>query len=250
MSNGDQVDIQSLLSAADAKHGFPPGLMAAVLQQEVGNRPEFLTDPTKYHYEKGADGKRIAGHTGKASSAFGPFGILEDSTAKDPGFGVAPLKSKDLSEQVRFAAEYLAARAKAGGSLEAGLAGYGEGDKYSKQVLGRLGKGGGGPRFAATPAAAPTEVAARQEAVSTPVDVVVDAAPGFVRTPGGGGASGPNPWTSFLASLPQERAKPVQATDLNYGGLPRMAPAQLGPPMVVPGKSHIAAFKGWKAKLA
>ena len=88
-------------------------------------------------------GQRIAGHTGKVSTAFGPFGILE-STAKDPGFGVVPLRDKSLAEQIRFSSEYLAARSKKGG-LGAGLAGYGEGAKYGQQVAARIGGKGAAP---------------------------------------------------------------------------------------------------------
>ena len=128
----------ALLAAADTKHKFPPGTLYSVLQQEVGgNVSKYLNDPAMYHYPANAEGKRIAGHTGKVSTAFGPFGILE-STAAQPGYGVAPLKNKSLEEQVRFAGEYLAARTKQAGSLEAGLAGYGEGAKYGQQVAKRI----------------------------------------------------------------------------------------------------------------
>ena len=124
------------LASHEARLGLPSGLLSSVLQQEIGNRPEFLQDPSKYHYELNSEGKRIAKHTGKESTAFGPFGILE-STAKDPGYGVKPLQNKSLEEQARFAADYLAARIKNAGSVEAGLAGYGEGIKYANAVLGR-----------------------------------------------------------------------------------------------------------------
>ena len=137
-------DLLSQLSAADKKAGLPQGTMQAILQQEVGgNAGKYLSDPTAYHYGLNAEGKRIAGHTGKVSTAFGPFGILE-STAKDPGFGVAPLKDKSLAEQIRFSSEYLAARSKKGG-LGAGLAGYGEGAKYGQQVAARIGGKGAAP---------------------------------------------------------------------------------------------------------
>lgn len=125
-----------LLSAAEARHGLPAGTMFSVMQQEIGGQTRFLDDPTTYHYEAGPDGRRVAAHTGKVSTAFGPFGILE-STAKDPGFGVAPLANKSIEEQVRFTSDYLAARSKKGG-LKAGLAGYGGGVQYADQVLGRL----------------------------------------------------------------------------------------------------------------
>ena len=133
--------IDAQLAEAERRNGLPPGTLSAVIQQETGGRTaEFLADPAKYHYGLNADGKRIAGHTGKVSTAFGPFGILESTGAK-PGYGVAPLKDKSIDEQIRFAAEYLAARTKAAGSLAGGLAGYGEGNGYSRSVMGRLGAG-------------------------------------------------------------------------------------------------------------
>lgn len=132
-------DLLEQLTTADKRAGLPVGTMQAILQQETGGNTKYLEDPTAYHYGLNAEGKRIAGHTGKVSTAFGPFGILE-STARDPGFGVAPLKDKSLGEQIRFAADYLGARVKRDG-LEKGLAGYGEGTKYGQQVADRI-KGG------------------------------------------------------------------------------------------------------------
>lgn len=135
--------VQNKIAAAEKANGLPAGLISSVIKQETGGRKEFMEDPTKYHYEKNADGKRIAGHTGKVSTAFGPFGILE-STAKDPGYGVAPLKDKSFDEQLRFMSQYIAARSKSAGSLTGGLAGYGEGSKYANQVLARADVTGGG----------------------------------------------------------------------------------------------------------
>lgn len=131
-------NIAALLAAADKKNGFPAGTMASVMKQETGGSDKYLADPAAYHYGLNAEGRRVAGHTGKVSTAFGPFGILE-STGKDPGYGVAPLKDKSLEEQVRFASDYLAARSKSAGGLVQGLAGYGEGTKYASQVAGRIG---------------------------------------------------------------------------------------------------------------
>lgn len=129
--------ISSQISSAEAAAGLPAGLLASVVQQEIGGRQEFIDDPSKYHYEPDASGKR-------KSSAFGPFGILE-STAAKPGYGVAPLRNKSIEEQTRFASEYLAARIKAaGGDVSKGLAGYGEGGIYANQVLSRLDLTGGG----------------------------------------------------------------------------------------------------------
>ena len=137
-------NVVTLLADAEKKNGLPQGTMQAILQQEVGgNVGKYLSDPAAYHYGLNAEGKRIAGHTGKVSTAFGPFGILE-STAKDPGFGVVPLRDKSLTEQIRFSSEYLAARSKKGG-LGVGLAGYGEGAKYGQQVAARIGGKGAAP---------------------------------------------------------------------------------------------------------
>lgn len=131
------------MAAAEKAAGLKPGLIESVRMQETGGRQAFIDDPAKYHYEKNAEGKRVAGHTGKISTAFGPFGILE-STGKNPGYGVTPLKDKSFDEQLRFMSEYLAARIKHSGSVEGGLAGYGEGSKYANQVLSRTNITGGG----------------------------------------------------------------------------------------------------------
>ena len=141
LSSGvDTSDLDEKLAAAERENGLPAGTLRAVMQQEIGGRKEFLDDPAKYHYGLNADGKRIAPHTGQVSTAFGPFGILE-STGKRPGFGVSPLKDKSLDEQIRFTAEYLAARSRSAGSLEGGLAGYGEGAAYSNSVMRRIRNG-------------------------------------------------------------------------------------------------------------
>jgi hypothetical protein len=119
------------LAEAEKANGLPAGLLSSIMQQEIGGRKEFLDDPSKYHYEKDEGGKR-------KSSAFGPFGIL-DSTANNPGYGVDPLKDKSIEEQIRFAAQYSAARIKAsGGDVSKGMAGYGEGVGYAAQVTSRL----------------------------------------------------------------------------------------------------------------
>jgi len=134
----DTSSIDAQLAEAELRHGLPPGTLKSVIQQETGGRTaEFLADPAKYHYGLNADGKRIAGHTGQVSTAFGPFGILESTGAK-PGYGVAPLKDKSIEEQIRFASEYLAARTRAAGSLQGGLAGYGEGERYARSVMSRV----------------------------------------------------------------------------------------------------------------
>ncbi len=121
------------LSEAAKAAGLPAGLMESVVNTEIGSNSKFIEDPAAYHYPLNAEGKRIAPHTGKVSTAFGPYGILE-STAKNPGYGVKPLQNKSLEEQTRFATEYMAARIKAEG-LENGVAGYGEGASYANKVL-------------------------------------------------------------------------------------------------------------------
>jgi len=132
-------DMVGILAAEDKRKGFPMGTMQSLMTQEVGGQMDkYLKDPTAYHYAPNAKGKRIAGHTGKVSTAFGPFGLLE-STAKDPGYGVKPLADKSFTEQLRFASDYLGGRSKSAGSLEGGLAGYGEGAKYATQVARRTG---------------------------------------------------------------------------------------------------------------
>lgn len=131
-------DLSEKLAEAERKNNLPAGVLKSVIQQETGGDKSYLDDPTKPHYPMGADGKRRT-RDGTVSSAFGPFGILADSTAKDPGYGVAPLRDKGIDEQIRFAAEYLAARSKREGGIAGGLAAYGEGPRYSRQVLGRLG---------------------------------------------------------------------------------------------------------------
>lgn len=132
----DEQPIEEIFHEAEEEAGLPPGTLEAIRQQETSGSQEYIDDPEKYHYGLDASGRRIAPHTGQISTAFGPFGILE-STASDPGYGVAPLRNKSLKEQARFAAQYLAARSRHAGSLEGGLAGYGEGETYSSAVMAR-----------------------------------------------------------------------------------------------------------------
>ena len=134
----DTSSVDALLAEAERKNGMPKGMMKSIMQQEIGGNRSFLDDPSKYHYGLDANGRRIAPHTGKISTAFGPFGILE-STARDPGYGVSPLQNKSIEEQIRFTGEYAAARARAAGSWEGGLAGYGEGSGYASSVMSRVG---------------------------------------------------------------------------------------------------------------
>lgn len=134
-------DLKAKLDAAEKANNLPRGILGSIMNQETGGNKAYLDDPSKYHYGLNANGQRIAPHTGKVSTAFGPFGILESTGAK-PGYGVSALKDKSIDEQIRFTAEYLAARTRSAGSLFAGLSGYGEGSKYASQVLGRLPGGG------------------------------------------------------------------------------------------------------------
>ena len=207
-------DLQRLLAEADARQGFPAGTMASVWKQETGGNSRYIDDPSAYHYAAGADGRRVAGHTGKVSTAFGPFGILE-STARDPGYGVKPLASKDLDEQVRFASDYLAARSKGAGGLAGGLAGYGEGQKYAAQVEARrdgeagISRGTRRPQPGATPVVpadpAPTVLAAASDSPEVNPPVQLEAPPVQVAAVNGDQEA----WSRFLALQAQAPA-PVQ----------------------------------------
>lgn len=153
--------LQELEAQAESKYGLPEGLLTAVRSQETGNNSKYIDNPAEYHYALNSEGKRIAGHTGKVSNAFGPYGIL-DSTAKQPGYGVTPLADKSLGSQVDFAANYLSGRIKHAGSVEAGLAGYGEGQKYARSVLKKVGMDTSTPT--PTPAVDAAPVVARNNA--------------------------------------------------------------------------------------
>jgi hypothetical protein len=74
-----------------------------------------------------------------------------EGTARDPGYGVKPLSGWSPEEQVDFAGKYVVGRAKSAGGLKAGLAGYGEGNKYADSVLGRVNKWEATPLQAAVP---------------------------------------------------------------------------------------------------
>lgn len=197
------ADIIGLLQAADAKNGFPKGLMAALMQQEIGgNYDKYLGNPGEYHYPLNESGKRIAKHSGKESNAFGPFGIL-DSTAAKPGYGVAPLKDKSLGEQIRFASEYLGARIKSAGGIRAGLAGYGEGNAYAERVLSRVGGGMAQPPVAVAQQPASHTVKPAENPAPTPGEIA-----GWMPTaqvtqspaPKEEVPAGPDPWQEYLAA--------------------------------------------------
>jgi hypothetical protein len=173
-STGDPA-LDAKLAAAEQKNGLPAGTLRSIMKQETGGKTaEYLADPSKYHYGLDANGQRIAGHTGKISTAFGPFGILE-STGKKPGYGVSPLKDKSLDEQIRFSAEYLSARSKSAGSLRDGLAGYGEGGAYANGVLSRIPDLT--PRPATVPAGGTSEKSASAGAVSGEMSLRLDLSP-------------------------------------------------------------------------
>lgn len=117
---------KELEAKAEAEYNLPAGILASIRQQETGGQEKYLADPTTPHYPES-----------KKSTAYGPYGILK-STAAQPGYGTAPLTDNSLPSQVNFAAQYLAGRIKSAGSVDKGLAGYGEGPKYANQVLSRM----------------------------------------------------------------------------------------------------------------
>ena len=114
-----------LMDANEKRAGLPAGTLHGIVKTETGFQDRFIDDPAAPHYS-GPNPK---------SSAAGLGGILK-GTAANPGYGVAPLKDWSAPEQFRFIADYAAARSKHAGSLEAGLAGYGEGKPYAQKVLG------------------------------------------------------------------------------------------------------------------
>ena len=258
MAEGISDDLIKLLGEADKRNGLPPGTMFSVMQQETGGNAKYVDDPTTYHYGLNKDGKRIAGHTGKISTAFGPFGILE-STGKDPGYGVQPLKDKSLAEQVRFASDYLAARSKQAGGLEAGLAGYGEGGKYGKQVMARL---SGGGKAAAPVAVAQAPVAKDGIQPMAQGQVVAEDLPPVSlasalpeqAAPSAQVASAPvgsDPWEEFTSRF--REAAPVQAEDLKYAarqapGIGVQVPDFMAAVAPAVRRVDMGSFMGWGAR--
>ena len=253
-------DISQQIAAAEKARGLPPGTLASIVQQETaGNTGAYLADPSKYHYEANAEGKRIAKHSGKESTAFGPFGIVE-STARDPGYGVKPLADKTFGEQLRFAGDYLVARSKQAGSLEGGLAGYGEGAKYAKDVIGRS----AAPPMAAAGAPSLRPVTVNQD----PVVLAGAASPGDVAAPPEMQASAPLPpelvaalnprmpamatqptadeWTKFLSAMPAPQRQ-VAVADIDYGS---MGPRASGVRPMQNRVPNFQAFQNWKGQRA
>jgi len=213
-------DVVGMLAAEDKRKGFPPGTMQSLMAQEIsGQEGKYLKDITAYHYEPNAQGKRIAKHTGRESTAFGPFGLLE-STAKDPGYGVKPLGDKtSFAEQARFSADYLGAR---------GLAGYGEGEPYAKAVVNRR-DGGKLPNAERAPvavAAAPAQAPAAVMADAAPIPAAVlpvAAAPVPSQMPVADAA--PDAWQEFLARSRGNGVAPqVAAQAAAYQPMPLQVP--------------------------
>ena len=120
-------DYSKLFAQVEKQHGLPAGSLDSIRQQETGGQSRFDADPAAFHY---------SGDKPK-SSARGLFGVLK-GTARDPGYGVKPLTDWSVESQANFAASYLKALEKKTGSLEGGLAAYGEGPKYAAKVLGRI----------------------------------------------------------------------------------------------------------------
>lgn len=174
------ANFDELLRKAEAQRGLPSGLLSSLVKQETGGQSKYIEKPDTYHYAPNAKGVRVAGHTGKVSTAFGPFGLLE-STAKQPGYGVNPLKDKTLPEQIRFAADYLKARVDRAGDLFAGLAGYGEGPKYAQQVLSRVQSVPNVQVSTNTPISADKKVLVNNTPINEPISALVDNKEPIVR---------------------------------------------------------------------
>ena len=101
-----------------SKFGVRPDILARMVFQESSNNPRAVGPETSQGTAKGA------------AQAL-------DSTARDPGYGVAPLKNQfDLEDSVRFGAEYLAMNLKKfGGDYELALAGYHSGPSRVEKLL-------------------------------------------------------------------------------------------------------------------
>lgn len=215
---------QALMAAEEKRTGLPTGLLASLVQQETGGQQRFVDNPGDFHYKAGPNGEK------PKSTARGLGGILE-GTARDPGYGVTPLKDWSVPEQLRFIADYSQARIKQAGSVEAGLAGYGQGAPYSKQVMARLGNApvsNPSPlampdaQFAQLPMQAPVEapvVVPENPVVAAPVmpppEVMAQA---VAAQPV---AVAPDPW----AAMKMAEAQQITPADMNYGGMP--APVQV-----------------------
>lgn len=90
------------IALAEAREGLPAGLLARLIKQE-------------------------SNFNASAVSRTGVRGLAQvtAATARDPGYGVAPLADRtDGTESIRFAAQYLAAMHHEFGSWKAALAAY------------------------------------------------------------------------------------------------------------------------------
>lgn len=245
-------DVGRLIAEAEKRTGLPANILTSILTQEGG--APFLADPTRYHYPKGEDGKRRT-KDGTVSSAFGPFGILADSTAKDPGYGVKPLASQDLSEQIRFAADYLSARVKQAGSLHKGLALYGQGDQYAAEVLARAGAQDAAIAPAAAAGAPSSGVTGQTAVAAAPVLEGSGAIPlppellAHRTTKAAPAQPGADEWARFLSTMPKSAGRPMLSDDFAFGtaALTRpvfnVAPMQNATP-------NFAAFSGYGKRRA
>jgi len=217
--------IEKLAAAEEKRAGLPAGTVSSIVAQETGWQQRFLVDPSEAHYKTGSDGKK------PKSSARGLGGILKD-TARDPGYGVAPLKDWTVPEQLRFIADYAMAQIKRTGSVEKGLAAYGEGDKYAEQVAKRI-PGMGNAVATAPPSLEPRRMTQVAAPVRQPQPIAVAELPRMppaqafmqaqaqqpvqaaqqVQAPAQ--PAGVNPeWEALQSLLPN---KSMQAADLDYG---------------------------------
>jgi len=221
-------DVVAILAAQDKRKNFPPGTMQSLMTQEIGGQEsKYLKDITAYHYAPNAEGKRIAGQTGKVSTAFGPFGLL-DSTSKDPGYGVTPLGDRSsFAEQARFSADYLDGRSKAAGSLNAGLAGYGQGKPYSDQVVARRDNTRFPNAEKAPVPVAPVVAAAAATPQAAPVAPVVVAQADALPVAATPAVAQADAWQEFLARSRAAGAPtpaPVMPQQFAYQPMPIAAP--------------------------
>lgn len=115
------MNYQAIADSYAEQYGIRPELFRGLIQQESGWNPS-------------------------ARSPAGAYGLTQamPATARDPGFGVAPLKDVgNPNEQLRFGAEYLDAMLdRYGGNEQRALAAYNAGpgvaDKWSGEGLGGL----------------------------------------------------------------------------------------------------------------
>lgn len=194
------------LSNADTQYGFPPGTMASLMQQETSNNPKYIDNPATYHYAINSEGKR-------KSTARGPFGILE-STGNKPGYGVTPLKDQNsFEDHLRFAGEYLRGRTRAaGGDLNRGLAGYGDGTGYAAKVIARrdgVPMAPPQPTMVATAQPGVPAAVAAAPVAAPPVAPAVEPAPVVA-------AAQPDAWQAYLDQY-QKTVAEIKARDLEYG---------------------------------